>query len=257
MSAAASSGPGTNEFPASQRREAEKFSAQLEGCSLPEILRWALERFPGRLAIGTSFGKDGLVVLDHLRALSPDLPVLFLETGYHFPETLAFRDRLQALWGLNIVNLYPAQTVAEQDREYGEKLYARDPDLCCANRKVAPLRKALLGYDAWMTGVRRDQHAGRAAVPLVEWQELDPGVRGTFKINPLAGWSRAQVEEYLQEHQLPLHPLWEQGYASIGCAPCTRKLRAGESERAGRWEGTGKIECGIHLMGKPAPTSPS
>lgn len=233
------------------RSEAAGFAHAWEGLPLEEVLSRAVARFRPRLAIGTSFGKDGLVLLDHLQRMGASLPVLFLETGYHFPETLAFRDALVARWGLQVVNIRAPQTVEEQDREFGERLYARDPDLCCARRKVEPLRKELLGYEAWITGVRRDQHAGRASVPLVEWQELDPGVRGVFKINPLASWSRERVEEYLVQRELPRHALWDQGYASIGCAPCTRKLRPGEGERAGRWSGTGKIECGIHLMGKP------
>lgn len=236
---------------------AARLAQDLDGRELSDVLRWAVERFGEHLALGTSFGKDGLVLLDHLRVLRPTLPVLFLETGYHFPETLALRDELISRWDLQVVNIRPPQSVEEQDREYGAQLFARDPDLCCALRKVEPLRKELLGYEAWITGVRRDQHAGRAAVPLVEWQELDPGVRGIFKINPLVAWSRQQVEDYLVEHRLPRHPLWDQGYASIGCAPCTRRTKAGENERAGRWAETGKIECGIHLMGTSrAPSSP-
>lgn len=233
-------------------------SRSLEGKSLPELLTWASQRFGDGLAIGSSFGKEGLVVLDHLRRIRPGIPVLFLETGYHFLETLAFRDLLVADWHLNVVNLYATQSVAEQDREYGKDLFARDPDTCCMNRKVAPLQKALRGYQAWLTGLRRDQHEGRKDVPFVEWQELDPGARGVFKINPLILWTRADVERYLEEHHLPRHPLWDQGYGSIGCAPCTRKLRPGEHERAGRWSGFEKRECGIHLMGKPPPPdSPS
>jgi phosphoadenosine phosphosulfate reductase len=227
---------------------------------LEEVLTWALQRFGDGLAVGTSFGKDGLVVLDHLRRMAPSVPVLFLETGYHFPETLEFRDRLIREWGIRVVNLYAKQSVEEQDREYGPNLYARDPDLCCLNRKVAPLRLALLGYRAWLTGVRRDHHEGRAHVPMVEWQELDPDGRGVFKINPMAAWTRAQVEAYLEGHGLPRHPLWDQGFGSIGCQPCTRRLRPGEPERAGRWSGTGKKECGIHLMGvkeTPTPQEPS
>lgn len=237
---------------------AAAYARQLEGRPLEEILRWALSTFGDTLALGTSFGKDGLVVLDHLRTLRPSMPVLFLETGYHFPETLALRDRLVTDWHLNVVNLRAKQSVAEQDAEYGPELFRRDPDLCCANRKVAPLRAALLGYRAWLTGVRRDHHAGRAHVPVVEWQELDPDGRGVFKINPMAAWTREQVDAYLQAHALPRHPLWDQGFGSIGCAPCTRKLRAGEAEREGRWSGTGKKECGIHLMGtRAAPEAAS
>ncbi|MDE1880755.1 MAG: phosphoadenylyl-sulfate reductase [Euryarchaeota archaeon] len=237
--------------------EARRLSTELEGKPLPEILEWAVGRFGDRLAIGSSFGKEGLVVLDHLRRIRRDVPVLFLETGYHFPETLAFRDRLIKEWGLNVADLRAAQSVEEQDAEYGKDLFARDPDTCCLNRKVAPLRRALLGYQAWLTGIRRDQHDGRKGTPVVEWQELDPSGRGVFKINPLVGWTKASVEGYIEDHHLPHHPLWDQGYGSIGCAPCTRKLQPGEQERAGRWSGFQKRECGIHLMGKPPPPDPA
>lgn len=250
-------GPGSDPKPrATGPDEAARLSTELEGRALPEILGWAVERFGDRLAIGSSFGKEGLVVLDHLRRIRPGVPVLFLETGYHFPETLALRDRLVREWDLRVENLVATRTVPEQDAHYGKDLFARDPDTCCMERKVAPLRRALLGYEAWLTGLRRDQHEGRRNVPLVEWQELEPGGRGVFKINPLIGWSREEVEAYLGERHLPRHPLWDQGYGSIGCAPCTRKLRPGEHERAGRWSGFEKRECGIHLMGKPPSPEP-
>ncbi len=236
--------------------DARDLSIEWAALSLPELLAQAVDRFGDRLAVGSSFGKEGLVVLDHLRKIRAGIPVLFLETGYHFPETLAFRDRLVQEWGLNVQNLRAPQTVAEQDAEYGKDLFSRDPDTCCKNRKVAPLRRALVGYDAWLTGLRRDQHEGRKDVPLVEWQELEPGGTGVFKINPLVQWTRPEVERYLEEHHLPRHPLWDQGYGSIGCAPCTRKLRPGEHERAGRWSGFEKRECGIHLMGKPPAPDP-
>ncbi len=239
------------------RARAAALSQELLPLNLTELLRRVDALFGDRLAAGSSFGKEGLVVLDHLRKIRRDVPVLFLETGYHFPETLGFRDRLVAEWGLNVVNLHAEQSVAGQDQELGKDLFARDPDTCCQRRKVAPLRRALLSYDAWLTGLRRDQHEGRRETPLVEWQELDPGGRGVFKINPLVLWNRAEVEQYLTVHHLPRHPLWEQGYGSIGCAPCTRKIRPGEHERAGRWAGFEKRECGIHLMGKPPPPDPT
>jgi phosphoadenosine phosphosulfate reductase len=228
---------------------ADRWSRELEGRSPPEIIRWAIGQFGDGLVIGSSFGKDGLVVLDIARKLRPDIPVLFLETGYHFAETLAFRDQIRSEWGANIVDVKPELSVPEQDARFGFELFARDPDQCCAMRKVAPLQKALVGKAAWMTGVRRSQHAGREATPIVQWQELEDGRSGLFKINPLAAWSLGEVDAYMTEHHIPQHPLWARGYKSVGCAPCTAPVRAGEDERAGRWRGLGKTECGIHVVG--------
>jgi phosphoadenosine phosphosulfate reductase len=232
----------------SEVAQAARWSAELEGKDVAEVIQWAVRQFGQGLVIGSSFGKDGLVILDVARKIQPDIPVLFLETGYHFPETLAFRDQLKSEWHANIVDVRPELTVPEQDAQYGFELFARDPDQCCAMRKVAPLQKALAGRKAWMTGVRRSQHEGRANTPVVEWQELTAG-GGLYKINPLVGWSLPQVEAYLDAHAIPSHPLWAKGYRSVGCAPCTSPAGAGEGERAGRWRGVGKSECGIHVVG--------
>jgi phosphoadenosine phosphosulfate reductase len=240
--------------------QAAEWSHALEGRPAPEIIRWAVDRFGDGLVIGSSFGKDALVIMDLARRLRPDIPILFLETGYHFPETLEFRDRLRVEWHANIVDVRPAQTVADQDARCGPELFARDPDRCCALRKVAPLQRALAGRRAWMTGVRRTQHPSRSRTPLVEWQELSEGGPGLYKINPLAAWSLSEVEAYIAEQRLPRHPLWTKGYPSVGCAPCTAPAAPGEAERAGRWRGQGKIECGIHVAGvlqAPAPAGAS
>ncbi len=232
--------------------QAREWSQVLEGEGPPRVVRWSVETFGPKLAIGSSFGRDGLVVLDLARQLAPAIPVLFLETGYHFPETLRFRDELKARWDLRVVDVRPELSVAEQDARYGPELYARDPDACCAMRKVAPLQKALQPYSAWMTGVRRDQHAGRAETPVVEWQELAGG-HGVYKINPMVAWSRSDVDDYVRDHQLPAHPLWAKGYPSVGCAPCTSQVRPGASERSGRWVTSGKTECGINVVGVHRP----
>jgi phosphoadenosine phosphosulfate reductase len=229
--------------------QAAAWSAELEGRDPSEIIAWAIRQFGDRVVIGSSFGKDGLVVLDMARKLRPDIPVLFLETGYHFPETLQFRDQIRAEWGANIVDVKPPLTVEQQDAQYGAQLYASDPDRCCAMRKVAPLQEALAGKSAWMTGVRRSQHRGREATPVVEWQDLDHGSVGVYKVNPLVAWSLDRIDAYMDEHAVPHHPLWAKGYKSVGCAPCTLPVRPGEDERAGRWRGTGKTECGIHVAG--------
>ncbi|MCI4342043.1 MAG: phosphoadenylyl-sulfate reductase [Thermoplasmata archaeon] len=232
--------------------EARRLSARWESLGAAEILREASARFAGKVAVGSAFGKEGLVVLWLLREQQLRLPVLFLDTGYHFPETLAYRDRIREALDLQVVSLTPVESVDEQDRRLGAALYRRDPDRCCRLRKVHPLQEALAGYDAWITGLRRDQSSHRASTPVVEWQSLGLA-RGVFKVNPLASWSRAAVDEFHAERGLPAHPLWDRGYRSIGCAPCTVPIREGAGERTGRWPGTGKSECGIHDPGLRAP----
>lgn len=229
--------------------EAARLSALLEGAPPEAVLGWAVEAFGPGLALATSFGRDGLVLLDHLRRSRAAVPILFIDTGFHFPETLRFRDEIAAAWGLTVTNLCSPRS---EDDAPGTGLlpqYALDPDRCCQRHKVEPLLKALRGYTAWVSGLRRDQHSGRRTTPVVEWQSLDGDGGGIFQLHPLAGWSRSDVEAYLTEHHLPRHPLWDQGYSSVGCAPCTRTVRPGEPERAGRWSGTGKVECGIHIVG--------
>ena len=197
---------------------------------------WALQAFPGRVALTASFGSGGLVLAHMISRLDRTVPVLFLNTGFHFPETLEFRDRFVQRYGLNLVELTPAS-------EPGP-LYQTNPDACCHIRKVEPFERAIEGYDAWITAVRRDQSASRAAVEVVAEQEI--GGRRVTKISPLAEWGRNDVENYLRDHDVPHHPLLDQGYTSIGCWPCTRATVAGEGERAGRWSGTEKTECGLH-----------
>jgi len=172
----------------------------------------------------------------------PDVEVLFLETGYHFPQTLLTRDLAARALPITVVNVLPRQSVAEQDAEYGEKLHDRDPNLCCFLRKVEPLARSLEGRAAWVTGVRRAEGPTRANAPIVSWDDAHDLV----KINPLVAWSDEDVEAYQVEHDLPRNPLVAQGYPSIGCAPCTRKVAPGEDPRAGRWSGKDKTECGIH-----------
>jgi phosphoadenosine phosphosulfate reductase len=229
--------------------QAAQWSTELEGRSPQEVVAWAIQQFGDGLVIGSSFGKDSLVVIDMAQRSVPDIPVLFLETGYHFPETLEFRDRLRNERHVNIVDVYPTFSVEEQDAQFGPNLFARDPDQCCAMRKVFPLQVALRSRRAWMTGLRRTQHEARAKTPVVEWQELDPDGHGVFKVNPVIAWTLHQVDDYVTEHHLLTHPLLLEGYRSVGCAPCTRKSKAGDGERSGRWAGTSKVECGIHVIG--------
>jgi phosphoadenosine phosphosulfate reductase len=172
----------------------------------------------------------------------PSIKVLFLETGYHFPETLLTRDRAVRALPIALVQALPRQSVSEQDAEYGEKLHDRDPNLCCFLRKVEPLARSLDGRAAWVTGVRRVEGPTRANTPIVSWDDR----HGLVKINPLVTWSDEDVEAYQVKHELLRNPLVAQGYPSIGCAPCTRRVAPGEDPRAGRWSGNDKTECGIH-----------
>ena len=224
---------------------AAEADARFEGVADPEeqalaVLRWAGETFGDSFAITSSMA-DGLLAHLASRAV-PGVNVVFLDTGYHFAETIGTRDWITGVLPITLVNVTPQQTVAEQDAEHGAKLYERDPDLCCSLRKVQPLAATLAGYSAWGSGVRRDETTNRADTRVVDWDAK----RGMVKINPLAAWTQDDVDRYVDEHQVPVNPLVEIGYASIGCAPCTRPVAPGEDPRAGRWAGRGKTECGLH-----------
>ncbi|HET9501599.1 MAG TPA: phosphoadenylyl-sulfate reductase [Marmoricola sp.] len=214
--------------------------AELELAPADDIIEWAVATFGERFCVTSSMGD---AVLTHLAAqVAPGIDVVFLDTGYHFAETLGTRDAVAATLPVNLLTVAPAQTVAEQDATYGPDLYARDPDLCCALRKVQPLEEALVGYDAWATGLRRSETHNRVIAPVVGWDEKKQRV----KVSPLARWTDEQVERYVAEHGVLVNPLQLDGYPSIGCWPCTRRVAAGEDPRSGRWAGLGKTECGIH-----------
>lgn len=220
-------------------------AAELDGAPATDILRWAAVTIP-RFAITSSFGADAAVLLSLVAEVDPDLPVLFLDTGFHFAESVAYRHELTAFLGLrNVVDVRPALTVEQQARQHGAGLYLRDPDACCAIRKVAPLDDALVEYDGWATGVRRGQTADRADTAVVATARK--GARDLLKVAPLAAWTVADAAGHRALHDLPPHPLATRGFGSIGCAPCTRQTRPGEDPRAGRWAGQAKTECGIHL----------
>jgi phosphoadenosine phosphosulfate reductase len=216
-------------------------NANLESESPAEILKWACRTFnPGKIAATSSFQTQSLPFLHIISQVAPDLSVLFIDTGFHFPETLSFRDQLAREFGLNIKNLRPSSNPSSKSQR-GE-LYHRDPDLCCFINKVKPLRDAKLGLDAWITGIRRDQTEARSDTPILGVDE-----DGLYKISPMASWRYTDIWAYIHEHQLPEHPLHAQGYLSIGCAPCTRPVSLGEDERAGRWADRAKTECGLHI----------
>ena len=205
-------------------------------------IRWVAENFDvSRVAVACSMADAVLPAL--VAEQLPGVDVLFLETGYHFPETLGTRDAVAHMLDINVVDVMPELSVAEQDAQIGKDLFATDPARCCSIRKMEPLKKSLEGYEVWFTGVRRDESWTRTNAPMVTFDETHKIV----KVNPMVRWSIDDLVEWSQEHNIPVNPLMSEGYLSIGCAPCTRPVAAGEDPRAGRWAGKDKIECGIHL----------
>jgi phosphoadenosine phosphosulfate reductase len=189
----------------------------------------------------SSFQTQSTPLLHIISQVCPEMPIVFVDTGFHFIETLAFRDELQVRYNLNILVVHPAIGKGQLLAKYGEGLYRRDPDLCCYINKVEPMQRLLEGRLSWVSGVRRDQTAHRKGLQVLE---LQPG--GLLKIHPMLNWTREQIWEYIERRRLPVHPLFPEGFLSIGCAPCTRPVSAGEDERAGRWTGIEKTECGLH-----------
>ena len=213
---------------------------ELELAPAELIIEWAVNTFGDRFCITSSMAD---AVLAHIAGqVAPNIDVVFLDTGYHFEETIGTRDAVEAVMDVNVITLTPRQTVAEQDAEYGPKLHDRDPDLCCKLRKVQPLEQGLRDYVAWATGLRRDESPTRANTPVVGWDDK----RQKVKISPIARWSQEDVDAYVAEHGVLTNPLLMDGYASVGCAPCTRRVLEGEDARAGRWAGQAKTECGLH-----------
>jgi phosphoadenosine phosphosulfate reductase len=214
--------------------------AELELAPAEVIIEWAAATFGERFCITSSMGD---AVLAHLAAkVVPGVDVVFLDTGYHFIETIGTRDAVEATMDVNLITISAPQTVAEQDAQYGPELYKRDPDLCCALRKVKPLADSLAGYDAWATGLRRAETHNRVIAPVIGWDAKKQKV----KVSPIARWSDEQVERYIADNGVLVNPLVYDGYPSIGCAPCTRRVAPGDDPRSGRWAGTNKTECGIH-----------
>jgi phosphoadenosine phosphosulfate reductase len=213
----------------------------LEGAPAQDVLRWAVDTFGDRFVIASSMG-DGL--LAHLASsVASGVDVLFLDTGYHFAETIGTRDAVAQVYDVTVRTVLPLLSVAQQDASHGERLYERDPNACCALRKVEPLARGLEPYTAWASGIRRDEAATRRDIRVVEWDAK----RSKVKVNPIAAWTAADVDAYVAEHGVLVNPLAYDGYPSIGCAPCTRRVAPGEDPRSGRWAGTTKTECGLHV----------
>jgi phosphoadenosine phosphosulfate reductase len=224
-----------------------ELNARFERAAPQDIVGWALEESGlERIAIASAFQVEGTCLIHMAVGIRPDVPILFLETGFHFAETLAFKERLTDLLGLNVVDLRGDHTVESQAEAFGPRLYERQPKLCCELNKVVPFDRALRHHDAWMTSMRRDSAWTRKDTPIVSQTRLE-GSQPLVKINPVANWTRQEAWAYLKEHDLPRNPLYDLGFASIGCAPCTRAVFPDEDERAGRWSGLLKTECGIHV----------
>ena len=217
----------------------------VEAMSAEEVLLWGYETFGAKLCLTCSWQKQSSVLVHMVGELGLDVPVIELDTGLFFAETYATRERLVARYGLELIRP-DVMTIAEQHKLEGPNLWERDPDRCCHVRKVEPLLKALDPYEAWISGIRRDQSPSRAETPKLEWSET----YGVWKVHPLADWDEKRVWAYIQVNEIPYNPLHDVGYRSIGCIPCTRPVAPDEEERAGRWAGSDKLECGIHVERK-------
>ena len=219
-----------------------EMAGRFEEAEPEAVLRWALETYAPRICLACSFGAEDMVLLHMGARLRPGLDVFYLDTGLLFDETYRLIEQVAAAYPVRILRVQPELSLDQQARRFGEALWTREPDRCCALRKVDPLRRFLQGYRAWITGVRRQQSPSRARARAVEWD----GRFGLVKVNPLVRWSRDDVWRYIREHGVPYNPLHDRGYPSIGCRPCTTAVRPGEDERAGRWRGWAKTECGLH-----------
>jgi phosphoadenosine phosphosulfate reductase len=221
-------------------------SRDLATASPQDILRWAVKQFHPRLLMATAFGAEGCCLLHMLAEIEPATTIINLETGYQFPETLELRERIKARYGIEVEYVYPEQTVAEYEAEHGGPLYVHRPDQCCYDRKILPLRRAVerIRPLAWVSAIRKDQTADRAVAGVVQW---DPKFQ-LVKVNPLLNWTKKEVWKFILDNDVPYNPLHDRDYPSIGCWPCTRAVGPGEDDRAGRWAGKVKKECGLHVI---------
>ena len=222
-------------------QEIERLSEEFETKTPQEIIQWAVDRFWPEIALSSSFQTQSMPLLHMVTRLKRGMPVFFLDTGYHFWETLIFREKIASEWQINVIDLYRDTRWNVFARQNTRTLPLEDPNLCCYLHKVQPMQKALKDIQAWISGIRRDQTKARAHAKILELQE-----DGLLKVNPLLNWTKTDVKQYMEEKDLPKHPLYEKGYRSVGCAPCTIAIGMNDDERAGRWAGRGKVECGLH-----------
>lgn len=230
---------------ASGNRESNSLASlasRYETADPEDIMAWAFDRYGERLALATAFGAEGVALLDMAAKLTVSPQVFFLDTGFFFPETYELRRRLEDRYRVEIRAYRSTLSPASQDEKYGARLWESNPDLCCKLRKLEPLEEALQDQKAWMTAIRRDQTTARADAAVIEWDDRWQLV----KVNPLARWTKKDVWQYIRKNQVPYNPLHDLGYPSIGCTHCTRAVRVGEDDRAGRWAGLEKTECGLH-----------
>lgn len=230
------------EGPVATRAELAEVADRLESASPEAILTWALATYGQGICLACSFGAEDMVLLDMVARIRPGVDVFYLDTGLLFDETYRLIQRVAETYPGRIIRVEPVVSLERQTAEYGPALWSRDPDRCCALRKVEPLQRFLQGYRAWITGLRRQQSPTRAGIRPVEWDQRF----GLVKVNPLFRWTRDEVWGYIREHGVPYNPLHDRGYPSIGCWPCTTAVAPGEDERAGRWRGHQKTECGLH-----------
>ena len=231
--------------------ELRELSQEFEHSTPQQALRWGIEQFRGGLTLACSFGAEDVALVDMIARIDPSVPVFYLETEYLFPETIEVRDRIAARYGIHPVPVRPLLSIEQQAALHGPDLFGRQPDLCCKIRKVEPLRRHLGSFQAWITGIRRDQAPTRANAPLVEWDKIF----NLVKLNPLAKWKREDVWAYIRAQDVPYNVLHDRNYPSIGCQPCTRPVLPGEDPRAGRWANFSKKECGLHTENGSTPPS--
>jgi phosphoadenosine phosphosulfate reductase len=224
--------------------EIQEACAALEGKTPQEILRWSVQKFFPRLTMATAFGAEGCCIIHMLAEIEPRVRIFNLDTGYQFPETLELRDRIKQRYGIEVEMVKPDLTVEEYEKEHGGPLYNSRSDQCCYDRKVLPNLRALVGYDAWLSGIRRDQTQDRGKTDVVRWDKKF----NLMKVSPLLFWTRKEVWSFIMKNEVPYNPLHDRGYPSVGCWPCTAPVGEGEDERAGRWAGKVKKECGLHIV---------
>lgn len=219
-------------------------SLKLNDARPQEILRWAVEAYGDKLTMATAFGPEGCIILHMLSEIDPKVRVFNLDTGYQFAETLELRERIAARYGIEVEYVRSAVSVPDYEASHGGPIYGSDPDRCCRDRKILPLQRGVEGYDAWISAIRADQSTHRARADVVGWDAKF----GLVKINPLLKWTKRDVWAFVVANDVPYNPLHDQGYPSIGCWPCTKPVNQGDDERAGRWAGQAKTECGLHSL---------
>lgn len=230
--------------PAIPEVEIKKANETLRDSSPQEILRWAVDAFHPKLMMATAFGAEGCSIIHMLAEIEPAVRVVNLETGYQFAETLELRERIKTRYGIEVEYIYPELTVVDYEKEHGGPLYTHRPDQCCFDRKIIPLRKCVVGYNAWISSIRKDQSEHRKVAGVVQWDAKF----GLVKVNPLLNWGFKDVWAFITKNEVPYNPLHDRDYPSIGCWPCTEPVKPGDDERAGRWAGKAKKECGLHVI---------